>query len=151
MTSMPASRNARAMIFAPRSWPSSPGLAISTLGLRCMFALDGAAKWAIVADYTPGARSKLARTAPPADRTQSASGLLSDVGETRRSWTYCPTPYVPLPRLEVRSNDRVPCLGRGMDGESECGSASPAPPYILCNHRSQTSTQRTSYYSHLQL
>ena len=27
MTSCPASRSARAMTFAPRSWPSSPGLA----------------------------------------------------------------------------------------------------------------------------
>src|SRR2546421_9054359 len=31
MTSMPASRSARAMIFAPRSWPSSPGFAMTTL------------------------------------------------------------------------------------------------------------------------
>src|ERR687897_3594966 len=30
MTSMPASRRARAMIFAPRSCPSRPGLAITT-------------------------------------------------------------------------------------------------------------------------
>src|SRR5215213_4900649 len=30
MTSIPASRNARAMIFAPRSCPSSPGLATTT-------------------------------------------------------------------------------------------------------------------------
>src|SRR6185437_3512386 len=30
MTSMPASRKARAMILAPRSWPSSPGLATTT-------------------------------------------------------------------------------------------------------------------------
>src|SRR5918995_5345773 len=30
MTSMPASRKARAMIFAPRSCPSNPGLAITT-------------------------------------------------------------------------------------------------------------------------
>src|SRR5919204_6821194 len=30
MTSMPASRSARAMIFAPRSCPSRPGLAITT-------------------------------------------------------------------------------------------------------------------------
>src|SRR5712691_13333086 len=30
MTSMPASRNARAMIFAPRSCPSRPGFAITT-------------------------------------------------------------------------------------------------------------------------
>src|SRR3954447_10662493 len=31
MTSIPASRSALAMIFAPRSWPSSPGFAITTL------------------------------------------------------------------------------------------------------------------------
>src|SRR5712691_1339014 len=36
MTSMPASRNARATTFAPRSWPSSPGFAIST---RIFFAI----------------------------------------------------------------------------------------------------------------
>src|SRR5215475_5726486 len=30
MTSMPASRSARAMIFAPRSWPSRPGFAMTT-------------------------------------------------------------------------------------------------------------------------
>src|ERR671934_89605 len=30
MTSMPASRRVRAMILAPRSWPSSPGLATTT-------------------------------------------------------------------------------------------------------------------------
>src|SRR6266542_2235569 len=30
MTSMPASRNARANTFAPRSWPSRPGFATST-------------------------------------------------------------------------------------------------------------------------
>jgi hypothetical protein len=30
MTSIPASRNARATILAPRSWPSRPGFATST-------------------------------------------------------------------------------------------------------------------------
>src|SRR5256885_6268933 len=30
MTSIPASRSARAMIFAPRSWPSRPGFAMRT-------------------------------------------------------------------------------------------------------------------------
>src|SRR5919108_697133 len=30
MTSIPASRRARAMIFAPRSWPSNPALAMTT-------------------------------------------------------------------------------------------------------------------------
>jgi catechol 2,3-dioxygenase-like lactoylglutathione lyase family enzyme len=38
MTSMPASRNARAMIFAPRSCPSSPGFAITTLIFRATVA-----------------------------------------------------------------------------------------------------------------
>src|SRR5688572_23325673 len=36
MTSMPASRSARAMIFAPRSCPSRPGLATTTRILRAM-------------------------------------------------------------------------------------------------------------------
>src|SRR5687768_17161156 len=36
MTSMPASRSARATTLAPRSWPSSPGLAMST---RIFFSL----------------------------------------------------------------------------------------------------------------
>src|SRR3954467_6914158 len=31
MTSMPASRRARAMTLAPRSWPSRPGFAMTTL------------------------------------------------------------------------------------------------------------------------
>src|SRR5260370_42022318 len=35
---MPASRKARAIIFAPRSWPSSPGFAIST---RIFFSIIG--------------------------------------------------------------------------------------------------------------
>src|SRR5215207_8959252 len=38
MTSMPASRSARAMIFAPRSWPSRPGLATTTRILRLLAA-----------------------------------------------------------------------------------------------------------------
>src|SRR5216683_2925930 len=36
MTCRPASRSARAMIFAPRSWPSSPGFAISTRIFFCI-------------------------------------------------------------------------------------------------------------------
>src|SRR4028119_353067 len=37
MTSMPASRRARAMILAPRSWPSSPTFATTTLIVRSIF------------------------------------------------------------------------------------------------------------------
>src|SRR5687768_16032871 len=40
MTSMPASRSARAMIFAPRSWPSRPGLATTTRILRVLGGAD---------------------------------------------------------------------------------------------------------------
>src|ERR1700733_671905 len=40
MTSMPASRKARAMTFAPRSWPSKPGLATSTR-MRGSIRFDG--------------------------------------------------------------------------------------------------------------
>src|SRR3954464_12729771 len=46
MTSMPASRSARAMIFAPRSWPSRPGLATTTRIFRAVAAVIG---WSLVA------------------------------------------------------------------------------------------------------
>src|ERR1700675_3947397 len=50
MTSMPASRKARAMIFAPRSWPSSPGLAIST---RILFSgISQCPLWDRISAYT---------------------------------------------------------------------------------------------------
>src|SRR5215207_7978852 len=42
MTSMPASRSARAMIFAPRSCPSSPGFATTTRILRLDSGLSAA-------------------------------------------------------------------------------------------------------------
>src|SRR4051794_40808547 len=42
MTSMPASRRARAMILAPRSWPSRPGLATTTRILRAVAVVIGA-------------------------------------------------------------------------------------------------------------
>src|SRR5215213_7891989 len=42
MTSIPASRRARAMIFAPRSWPSSPGFATTTRILRAASSLMSA-------------------------------------------------------------------------------------------------------------
>src|SRR3982750_210872 len=41
MTSMPASRRARAMILAPRSWPSKPGLATTTRILRAVAVVIG--------------------------------------------------------------------------------------------------------------
>src|SRR5215204_3488246 len=55
---MPASRNARAMIFAPRSCPSSPGLATTTRILRVEVA---AAMRVILARGTSRGRSRSAR------------------------------------------------------------------------------------------
>src|SRR4051812_4802934 len=49
MTSMPASRSARAMIFAPRSCPSRPGLATTTRIFRSPAGMAGA----IVANRGP--------------------------------------------------------------------------------------------------
>src|SRR4051794_5533638 len=52
MTSMPASRSARGMIFAPRSYPSRPGLATTTRILRLLrcWALTAG----LVGDRRPG-------------------------------------------------------------------------------------------------
>src|ERR1700709_1202351 len=44
MTSMPASRGARAMILGPRSWPSKPGLATTTRILRAVAVVIGRGK-----------------------------------------------------------------------------------------------------------
>src|SRR5258708_34611113 len=62
MTSMPASRSARAMTFAPRSWPSRPGFAMTTrifcmLNERDLFVLgpDLAQRVAHLADGRIGA------------------------------------------------------------------------------------------------
>src|SRR5712692_6902044 len=54
MTSMPASRNARAITFAPRSWPSRPGLATRT---RIFFSLisgfrDEHTEWPVAFDIS---------------------------------------------------------------------------------------------------
>src|SRR5204863_9593321 len=40
MTSIPASRSARAMTLAPRSWPSSPGFAMMTRSFRFAIPLE---------------------------------------------------------------------------------------------------------------
>src|SRR4051794_26401879 len=68
MTSMPASLRARAMIFAPRSWPSRPGLATTTRILR----LDsGSAAVSVVACID--------------SRDCPAAGLRSGAGRARRA------------------------------------------------------------------
>ena len=72
-TSIPASRSARAMIFAPRSWPSRPGFAITTLIFR---AIPSASIWRCVS--MSSARRPPGRTpAGPARVTSSTAGSCS--------------------------------------------------------------------------
>src|SRR5439155_12099076 len=73
MTSMPASRSARAMIFAPRSWPSSPGLATTTRILRVCVLFTAAADL-----MGPARREAAAVLRPP------ASGALERSRDVRR-------------------------------------------------------------------
>src|SRR3954465_12068824 len=67
MTSIPASRNARAMIFAPRSWPSRPGLATTTRVLRAM-------AWRLNDQRVAGYAREVAARAP---NRQALAGLAS--------------------------------------------------------------------------
>src|ERR1700745_1797257 len=70
---MPASRNARAMIFAPRSWPSRPGLATTTRILR----LEEPAMGVILR----GSARK--RVHPPVDRDQADEATRLGVADDR--------------------------------------------------------------------
>src|SRR3954453_9891300 len=68
MTSMPASRSARAMIFAPRSWPSRPGLATTTRIFRACVLIERAAD---------GIRSRRAARFAHLSRFRVAMGALA--------------------------------------------------------------------------
>src|SRR4051794_1625308 len=75
---MPASRSARAMIFAPRSCPSSPGLAMTTRIFR-----------AIAGDYTSG-------------RAEPTSGVVAAVLAQRPPGTR----VVPAEQTERKTDDQ---------------------------------------------
>src|SRR5213078_910011 len=79
MTSIPASRSARAMIFAPRSWPSSPGLATTTRIFRvCVLFTAAADVMAPAAAGAAGAQPFLlpgARPVVPPDSSPYEDGL----------------------------------------------------------------------------
>src|SRR5215472_12947063 len=86
MTSMPASRSARAITLAPRSWPSRPGLAISTRIGRDMRAgsvsvddRDRIAHAEPVARQRPGMDAELARPAAR-DRGEDPRSPLGRLG-----------------------------------------------------------------------
>src|SRR5438105_9684218 len=97
MTSIPASRSARAMIFAPRSCPSSPGLATTT---RIFF-------WGAEADILHGSATT---------QRGRRRGILGVVDRPRLP---CPDRQPPAPtapdRREATDERPPPCL-RGQHG-----------------------------------
>src|SRR5579871_839934 len=83
MTSMPASRRARAMILAPRSCPSSPGLATTTLILRSVAAAG-------MRSRSDADEDRVALSAARADRgaaqpAAAAAQLVDERGEDSRA------------------------------------------------------------------
>src|SRR5258708_5788334 len=96
MTSIPASRRARAMILAPRSWPSRPGLATTTRILRVdavwfILELAGGLAWVaagLKAQAGAGADRIVRAGAPRPTRVRGSVGRTGGcpaVDRTRRS------------------------------------------------------------------
>src|SRR6266508_6935662 len=81
MTSIPASRSARAMILAPRSCPSSPGFAITTL---IFFATMGQ-----YMNREADGRWMLPRLAEPGQRTVRLSGPVGRKAPAARLRAWC--------------------------------------------------------------
>src|SRR5664279_4986985 len=107
MTSMPASRSARATTLIPRSWPSSPGLATTTLiGLLAAAGTDGCG---VAAESDP-AESDPAESDPgefdpgKSDTGESDPGE-SDPGEFE-TVIICPSTR-PWPRVRGRHRPRT--------------------------------------------
>src|SRR5207237_2226858 len=98
MTSMPASRRARAMIFAPRSCPSRPGFATTTRILRAV-EVAGIALCAADQPAAKGAKSNDRSAAPAEPRGRESS---ADRDRHRHAWVdradepVCPGACEPL-------------------------------------------------------
>src|SRR5579875_1230596 len=102
---MPASRSARAMILAPRSWPSSPGLATTTRIFRSAAVEDTARFYPGRPDGRPSPADR------PARRAQKRAGELA---RSEAAGGAGPLRAIPLARR-----------GRGPAGRG--GSAGPGP------------------------
>src|ERR1700674_758444 len=111
MTSMPASRSARAMILAPRSWPSRPGLATTTRILPRLDAAEGG-------DGGDMADGRLPCTSKrPADRCDGAGS-----GE-RANDLQPPTEAVEMDRLPAFLAGDAPQLRIGVDDDGVADGA----------------------------
>src|SRR5215813_12532919 len=96
MTSMPASRRARAMTLAPRSWPSRPGFAMSTRIGR-----SAPLSFAIV-------REEFINSLPQAARRQLAREVLPGAPAVRHAVLLLAGHLGERPRIAVRHEHRVP-------------------------------------------
>src|SRR5258706_6590481 len=87
MTSMPASRNARAMTLAPRSWPSRPGLATRTrilgsgIGSHLTTVGAGSTVRALTTVAARGARARCPRDSRRGRRRYICRALLGWTGQ----------------------------------------------------------------------
>ena len=86
MTSMPASRRLRAMIFAPRSWPSRPGFAMT---MRIGRSGSGAGPMSIPQARASRTRPRVSFVEPPIRRRHAMRSTREEV--RRRRWPRRPT------------------------------------------------------------
>src|ERR687893_966755 len=152
MTSMPASRRARAMILAPRSWPSSPTFATTTLIVRSISPIL-TARVRRARDGRPherlgpcwrrreGREAMRARKRPPLPGTptreerQGGKGCALGLGDGRYSAARDPTPTTGGLRVEPHRasvadlGDRLRSRGnRGSQGLRGIRTARPFRP-----------------------
>src|SRR6266576_2166130 len=97
---MPASRSARAITLAPRSWPSRPGLATST---RIGFVIcSDRARFLIGAEYVPQSVTDLAQRRVGADGIQNVRhGVVRTLGRAPEA-VQRPGHLRPIPPLPQR-------------------------------------------------
>src|SRR5438874_13466672 len=110
---MPASRRARAMIFAPRSWPSRPGFAMTTRIFR-------ATRGSLCRRFGPAARPLLRDEVPvpvEAPLRHPLERRVIDVDDAEA----LPVPPAPLEVVEQRPDEVALHGGARLDGPTDCG------------------------------
>src|SRR5580704_4762640 len=104
MTSMPASRRALAMIFAPRSWPSRPGFATST---RIGYA-PGNSYYAV---FRPAGLQRPVPPQPDVRPGDRIGQILRRLGRGLEMQHLCPEKPLPRPVPIRQGCARIPDIG----------------------------------------
>src|SRR3954447_3716788 len=134
MTSMPASRSARAMIFAPRSWPSRPGLATTTRIFLVEAAMPGIIRGVPRSCARPCRRragsGSLRRSMVRPDAHPDAAALLRTEHAVARVLACASGEEDAYPGLLAAIGESLDCAGAvwlpGDDGELRCAETWPA-------------------------